>query len=129
MFDMITNIFRNLASKPATRNYPIQRREPFSRTRGKIDIDISNCVFCGLCSRKCPSNAIVVNRAEKFWELDPFKCIICGECVTGCPKKCISMDGHYNTPVYNKSKYKYVQQPKVIEAEINDGENRKQETA
>jgi len=126
---MITNIFRNLASKPATRVYPLQKREPFSRTRGRIDIDMSNCIFCGLCSRKCPSDAIVINKAEKTWEIDPFKCIICGECEIVCPKKCISMNGQYNTPAYSKSTSKHIQQTKVIQSEIKKDDCKAQETA
>lgn len=115
MFDMIGNIFNNLFSKPATRKYPFDKREPFSKARGRIDMEIDTCIFCGICSRKCPSNAIVVDRNNKSWEIDPFKCIICGECEDVCPKKCIRTEGQYKASAYEKDKLKYVQQPKPVQ--------------
>ncbi|MCX7747124.1 MAG: 4Fe-4S dicluster domain-containing protein [Clostridia bacterium] len=120
MFDMIGNIFKNLASKPATRKYPFEKREPFKDSRGQISgIDIDACIFCGICSRKCPSDALVVNKAEKSWEIDQFKCIVCGVCTEVCPKKCIFMNEDYKTSAYKKDKEKYIQQPKPVEAEEN----------
>jgi formate hydrogenlyase subunit 6/NADH:ubiquinone oxidoreductase subunit I len=112
MFEMIGNILNNLFSKPSTRNYPVEKREPFVKARGRIDMDIDTCIFCGICNRKCPANAITVNRNEKSWEIDPFKCIICGECEEVCPKKSIRTEAQYKTSAYEKGNLKYVQQPK-----------------
>lgn len=112
MFDMIGNILSNLLSKPSTRKYPYEKREPFANARGRIDMDIDSCIFCGICSRKCPSGAIAVNRNEKSWEIDPFKCIICSECEEVCPKKSIRTEAAYKTSAYSKDKLKYVQMPK-----------------
>ena len=80
MFDMIANVIKNLGSKPATRMYPFVKREPFKDVRGKVGINIDACIFCGICSRKCPSDAITVDRSGKSWEIDPFKCVVCGVC-------------------------------------------------
>lgn len=88
MFKIILN---NLFKKPATRLYPMKNRTPFKRTRGRIYFENENCVYCGMCQRKCPADAINVDRANKTWELNAFRCIICGECVASCPKKCITM--------------------------------------
>ena len=49
------------------------------------------CVYCTLCAKKCPQEALVVDRKEKTWTLDQKKCISCGLCEKNCPKKCISM--------------------------------------
>ena len=59
---------KNLFSPPVTRPYPEQPREYPERTRGHVEIDIDTCILCGLCSRKCPTGAITVNRAEKTLE-------------------------------------------------------------
>lgn len=91
MSRMISHIFKNFMSKPATRLYPTTTREPFERTRGRIFIEMESCVYCGMCERKCPADAISVDRANSTWELNAFRCIVCGECVSCCPKKCISM--------------------------------------
>jgi ech hydrogenase subunit F len=109
MFDMLGNILKNLTSKPVTRMYPQVSREPFKDVRGKVGIDIDACIFCGICVRKCPADALVVNKNEKSWEIDPFKCIICGACADACPKKCLEMQGPYYKPSSSKSKDKHVQ--------------------
>ncbi len=115
MFDMLGNVMRNLTSKPATRKYPFEKRQPFSKSRGQIDIDIETCIFCGICSRKCPSNAISVNKAEKSWEVDHFKCVICSACEDVCPKKSIHMKEEYKTSSYSKKRAKFIQAPKPVE--------------
>lgn len=121
MFNMVKNIFKNIGSKPATRMYPYEKREPFEKARGQIGINIDNCIFCGICSRKCPADAINISRNEKSWEIDPFKCVICGVCAEVCPKKCIYTDGQFRAPAYSKEKLKYIQQPKVSEEVKNTG--------
>jgi len=107
---MLGNIIRNLFSKPATRKYPFARREPFEKARGSIDIDINNCIFCGICEKKCPADAIKVSKDGKSWEIDPYKCIICNVCTESCPKKCILSNPDYKSPEYQKSVNKRVKE-------------------
>ncbi len=59
------------------------------RDDGKPVNDISKCIFCGICAKKCPVEAIAVDRASKSWLLDEEKCIACGNCAEACPKKSI----------------------------------------
>lgn len=104
--------FHNLFSKPATRPYPFAPRQYPERTRGHIEIDIDNCIFCGLCSKKCPCGAITVDRAGKSWSIDRFGCIQCGYCVESCNKHSLSMKNTYTEPAARKTTDTYVQQPK-----------------
>jgi ech hydrogenase subunit F len=103
----------NLFSKPATRNYPAQPREYPQRTRGHIENDLDLCIFCGICSKKCPTGAITVDRAAKSWSISPFSCIQCGFCTEGCPKKCLSMRQTYTQPGDNKKTDTFIQEPKA----------------
>jgi ech hydrogenase subunit F len=98
MFTMLKNILQNLTSRPATRLYPFTKREPFSGTRNRLEIDPAVCIYCGICSKRCPAHAITVTKdPAKVWTLDPYRCILCGYCVEVCPKKCLSMSGkHHN---------------------------------
>lgn len=95
---MFKRIMANLFSGTATRKYPKETREPFANCRGCIDVNISDCIFCGICERKCPSSAIKVDKIEKAWEIDPFKCIVCNLCHEECPKKCIISSRKYTPP-------------------------------
>lgn len=109
MLDMIGSIVRNFFSSPSTRRYPFVVRESFKDTRGKVEgIEIENCIFCGICERKCPSLAIKVDKQEKSWEIDRFKCIVCSVCAEVCPKKCIKMSEKYLETNERRDKEKVV---------------------
>lgn len=45
---------------------------------------LDNCVNCGLCAKKCPTQAIDYDDVKK---LDSDKCIACFRCVKSCPVK------------------------------------------
>jgi ech hydrogenase subunit F len=91
MRHMFNRILKNFFGRPATRLYPASVREPFERTRGRINFQQDTCIYCGICQKKCPADAIKVDRLNTTWELNAFRCIICGECVNACPKKSITM--------------------------------------
>ena len=100
-FIMAGKTMKNLFTKPSTRLYPVQKRQSSSATRGHITIDGLTCIFCGICQKKCPTDAISVERKEKTWEIERLRCIACGCCVDACPKDCISMKDSYSSPVTN----------------------------
>jgi len=102
-------VLHNLFSKPATRNYPQVPRIYTERTRGQIGIKIDDCIFCGICSRKCPTGAIAVVRETKNWSIKRFGCIQCGECVGVCPKKCLTMLQTYTAPNATKTVEEFIQ--------------------
>lgn len=103
MFDFIPVAIKNFFSRPATRNYPKVKRRPYEGQRGHVTIDLPNCIYCGMCSRKCPVKAIAVNRAGREWSIDRFQCIMCGECVRSCPKKCLGYGPEYAAPAHVKA--------------------------
>ena len=92
LFTIFKDIVYNLCHSPATRNYPATSRPDFPGTRGRLMIEAEKCIYCGMCMRKCPSNAIKVTRKpDQSWQFDRFKCILCAACVDNCPKKCLYM--------------------------------------
>ena len=95
-------VLKNLFSRPVTRYYPVEELKFPERSRGSVQVDIDQCIFCGSCQRKCPSSAITVDRAARTWSIDRMGCVQCENCVNNCPKKCLHMDVHYTEPDYNK---------------------------
>ncbi len=91
-------VMKNLFSKPATTAYPFVPREYPERTRGHVEVNIDECIMCGMCMRSCPPGAIEVKRAENTWSINRFDCIQCGYCVEKCPKKCLSIIPGYQEP-------------------------------
>ena len=59
------------------------------RGDGKPAQDPDKCVYCTICARKCPGEALTVDRKEKVWKLDEDKCVACGTCADVCPKNAI----------------------------------------
>ncbi len=97
-------LFKSIMHGPYTTLYPIKKRDDFKLTRGSIDIDIAACIFCSICQRRCPTEAIEVQKANATWGISRLKCIQCGYCVSVCPKKCLSMNSQYTAPTTGKEK-------------------------
>lgn len=95
---MLFNVLRNFFGKSSTRNYPAEVRPAFKNSRGELINNIDDCIFCGNCSRKCPSQCITVDKKDSTWGCDPFLCVYCGVCVESCPTSCIHQEEHYRAP-------------------------------
>ena len=94
---------KNLFSKPVTTTYPLEPAVYPERSRGHVEIDIDQCISCGLCSRSCPPGALTVSMPNGTWTINRFDCIQCGYCVEKCPKKCLKMVPGYQTPEPSKA--------------------------
>lgn len=97
-FEMTKTALRTVLSRPATILYPAQAAKRTPITRGHIIFDGSKCISCSICQRKCPAQAIVLNKEAKSWQIDRFRCVMCSSCVDTCPSKCLSMDPVYTAP-------------------------------
>ncbi len=92
-------IAASAVATPATRLYPFVRREPFAATRGHVRFAHDTCIFCNLCAKVCPTDAIVVNRKEKRWMIDRRRCILCGACTESCRKACLFLENRPAPPM------------------------------
>ena len=107
-------ILHNLVSKPKTRK--VEKEYPVG-TRGHVENDMDVCVLCGLCSIKCPTHAITVDKVAKTWSIRPMSCIQCRCCVDNCPKKCLSMGLRFQEPGEEKVTKTFKQSEKAIAAQ------------
>ncbi|UTB32624.1 MAG: 4Fe-4S binding protein [Methanobacterium sp. ERen5] len=62
---------------------------------GKIVTDVAACMACGICVRKCPTNALRLEKDEVL--VDTEKCILCGECDIICTVNAIKLKTESNT--------------------------------
>ena len=80
----------------------------FSSHQQRVTIDKNKCKGCKICSKICPTNAIMMkydNRGELYAEVDYKKCIFCHKCVTACPYGKVEV----KTPVAYKSMMKEIE--------------------
>ena len=109
LFTMAGTTLLNLFRKPATLMYPFKPRAYFPITRGHITIDFSRCIHCTICAKKCPTDAIAVDRPNKEWKIDHLRCIACGSCIDNCPRKCLQMNNVYRPPVCGSDEHHIIE--------------------
>ncbi len=94
-FGISKTLIQSLFGKPATLMYPQRPRAYSAATRGMVKNEIEKCIFCRLCERNCPTDAIMVSKERKEWQIDSLKCCACRRCVEVCPVKCLTMHNVY----------------------------------
>lgn len=66
----------------------------FKSHQMRVCIDSKTCKGCQICSKICPSGAILMkydNNGELFAEIDYDKCIFCNKCQTACPYSVVKL--------------------------------------
>ncbi|MDG6223605.1 MAG: 4Fe-4S binding protein [Candidatus Bathyarchaeota archaeon] len=101
---MIRDSLRSLFHKPITVKSFTKSNElvPVSKNfRGKIVFDHLACIGCLLCTRTCPTGAIIVTEEKKVtFNLD--MCIFCGQCKEICPKQAIDFSSEFLMAVHDR---------------------------
>lgn len=105
---MLTNSLMNLFRRPATRLYPQVPFEPVPRLRGHTEYDMTKCIMCLLCSKRCPNEAIETDREARQHKIFRMRCMACGLCVDTCPTDTITMVQAYSPPAYHRTVDTYV---------------------
>ena len=57
---------------------------------GKIRVDNSKCIQCGICAQNCKASCIKVEKGQPV-AIDYTRCITCGNCETVCNKNAINL--------------------------------------
>jgi formate hydrogenlyase subunit 6/NADH:ubiquinone oxidoreductase subunit I len=93
---MFAEVAKALFQKPATEQYPSQRRPMLADYRGRLVYEPEKCVGCQLCVKDCPAEAIhlaVLDKSSKRFVIRYHvdRCIYCGQCVENCRFDCLAM--------------------------------------
>ncbi len=115
---MLSIVLRNLITGPVTTRYPDGPADIPEGNRGRVDWDMEPCTLCGLCQKRCPPLAVVVDKIAGTVSLQVFRCISCGVCADICPKGAISISQEYSRPGYGKEVRTY---RKEVTEERTDG--------
>lgn len=65
-----------------------EQKAYFNKNQARPLIDRNKCKGCSICSRVCPTKAIIMKydkNGELFAEIDYKICIFCNKCVAACP--------------------------------------------
>ena len=103
-FEMSRLALKWALTKPPTTQYPFAPRQALNGSRGQLVFTKDNCVYCTVCAKKCPTGALLVNRAQKKWAIDRLRCISCGYCVEACPKKSLALGTAHGTPTVTRDR-------------------------
>ncbi|MZI92652.1 4Fe-4S dicluster domain-containing protein [Vibrio sp. CAIM 722] len=95
-----------LKAGDVTEKYPFAPLEVSSDFRGKPELNASQCISCGACTRACPANALIMEtdaaKGTRRWELSLARCIYCGRCEEVCPTHAIELTPNFELAVTKK---------------------------
>ncbi len=93
MIRILQVIVENLSQDRATVRLPESVPVP-PGYRGRVLLDPSKCVACGVCTYVCVSEAITGVNEEKayVWAYEPGRCTFCARCVDHCTGHALRME-------------------------------------
>lgn len=86
-----TNVPKTVSKKKSAPVVEKVEKLPVSEQKGPVVNDYDKCVYCSLCAKTCPAEAIEVDRKGKNWKFNDEKCVECGQCVYACPKSSLAL--------------------------------------
>ena len=91
---MFKSINKIIKYKRLTQDYP---NKPIDSSLfiGKPEIDSAKCTFCGECTSRCPSRAIVMNKDTSVIGINLDECVVCTLCEEICQTGAAKMTNQF----------------------------------
>lgn len=104
-YDLNTQIHKNIR----------QQKNYFRLNQQRPTIKPNRCKGCSVCSRICPTNAIMMRydkNGELYADIDYSKCIFCNKCFLGCPYMVVKLKTPLGFKKLHKTINKYNEEEK-----------------
>ncbi len=103
MVNMFSVVKKLIEYPRLTKDYP---KEPLDSSQiiGMPKIDLSKCNRCGECVSRCPSSAIVLDKALDNIGINYDQCIFCTLCEEVCPSGAAKMTNQFESAEKDKNK-------------------------
>ncbi|QGG48148.1 NuoI/complex I 23 kDa subunit family protein [Heliorestis convoluta] len=102
---------REMFRKNVTEEYPEVQPDLGERFRGgRLELNVSKCIACGLCMTNCPNGSIkltTVKDENNKRQLNTYVhntglCLFCNLCIEACPPKCIEWSKEFAYSGYSR---------------------------
>jgi len=91
---ILRDVITSLLKKPFTTKYPKEKLKVPKRFRTRMhNWSREKCIWCKLCERSCPTEAITIDKNKKTYQVNLSKCIFCKVCEEVCPTDAINLSG------------------------------------
>ncbi len=99
--------------------YPVEQKPPPRGPQGPCDNDVDACILCGICAKRCPCDAIAVDKPARTWSIDRFRCVQCGTLRARVPEALPDHGAHVHAARHGKKSL-----PDVVRASPEPGRRR-----
>lgn len=106
-------LLRNVLEGPSTDPFPLGETFTPARFRGKVRLDPTLCMGCGMCAHTCAAGAIKIkvrsdNSGYDFtvWHNS---CCLCASCRLFCPTKAITLTNDWHNAHTQEEKFNWVE--------------------
>lgn len=92
---LLRHIFSPDEARAATCLSHIPEPLDFWDANFQADLDPESCIGCGMCVKKCQTNAMTLETDKEQHikaVVNQHRCIGCGHCVTSCPVKALTLN-------------------------------------